>query len=178
MYIKATEKVRATNPKNIVLDSMEFNPKKGYRHVTQTENPKTGKLSNPKKGKYFAFLVRSVNDKGSINLLQIQLNGNKEINNTCKFISENFNLFSPEEVEYLYNTVYARAFISLENLIIFGGSDRKSLSPLYEPLFEACKKGIKTKENTFGSMSLDVEAIEATKPKDFNPFAVVRNITI
>jgi len=62
--IKTNEKVEVANYpygytlKTTLFDTIEFNAKKGYRHVTQTINPKTGKLNAPKKSTYYAFTVR------------------------------------------------------------------------------------------------------------------------
>ena len=179
--IKTSEKVQVNNypysfnTKTTMFDSLEFHPKKGYRHVTQTVNPKTGKLNNPKKSTYYALLVRYVDGDGYLKTIGFDFNGKEKINKNCKFLAENFDLFSEEEVSYLYTTVITMGFVDLEATVIYGGSEIESLKPLYEPLFEACKKGLGTKGNTFGSMSLDVEAIEGTKPKGFNPFVVTHS---
>ena len=181
MYIKTSEKIQVNdypysfNTKTTLFDSLEFHPKKGYRHVTQTVNPKTGKLNNPKKGTYYALLVRLIDEHGQIKTAGFDFNGREEINRGCKFVGKNFNLFSSEEVEYLYITIMAMGFADFKAAVVYGGSEIEALKPLYEPLFNACKKGLKTKENTFGSMSLDIDAIEATKPKDFNPFVVTHS---
>lgn len=49
-----------------LYDTMEFNPSKGYRHVTQTINPKTNRINNPKKSTYYDFLLRYKNEEGHI----------------------------------------------------------------------------------------------------------------
>ena len=37
--------------------NVEFNPKRGYRSVRQTINPKTGRLNNPKKSTYSTYML-------------------------------------------------------------------------------------------------------------------------
>ena len=52
--------------KTTLFDTMEFNPKKGYRHITQTINPKNGRLNAPKKSTYAPLKVRYYDEIGHI----------------------------------------------------------------------------------------------------------------
>lgn len=179
MYIKTAERVRVDNyPYSFTLrttlfDTMEFNPKKGYRHVTQTINPKTGRENNPKKGVYYALLVRFRNEEGHIKTKAFDFNGDEEINKGCKFLAENFDLFSEAEVRYLYEFIYSMAIVDMRATAVYGGSNIEDLKPLYEGFFKACKQGRETGANTFGDMVLDSVAIESTKPENYNPFKTI-----
>ena len=178
-YIKTSERVRVENyPYSFILrttltDSVEFSPKKGYRHVTQTINPKTGRENNPKRGVYYPLLVRYYNADGHIKSVAFDFNGDEEINKGLRFVSENFDLFTPEEVRYLYEFIYSMGIVDMKATAIYGGSKIDDLKPLYEHFFRVGKQGMQTGENLFGQMVLDSEAIEATKPKDYNPFVRV-----
>ena len=71
-YIRTNEKIEVNNYpygfklKTTLFDYIEFDKKKGFRHCTQTINPKTGRLNNPKKSTYYALLVRYYNEDGHI----------------------------------------------------------------------------------------------------------------
>jgi hypothetical protein len=179
MYINTAERVRVEDyPYSFTLrttlfDFMEFNPKKGYRHVTQTINPKTGRENNPKRGVYYPLLVRYRNEQGHIKSKAFDFNGDEELNRGCEFLAENFDLFTPEEVRYLYELIYSMAIVDMKATAIYGGAKIDDLKPLYENFFKACKEGRETGLNRFADMRLNSEAIEATKPEGFNPFRQV-----
>jgi hypothetical protein len=69
------------------------------------------------------------------------------------------------------------AFVDMKATAIYGGSDIEKLKPLYADFFALCKEGLRTGENLFSSMKLDSQAIDKTKPENFNPF-VVKSYTI
>lgn len=58
--------------------------------------------------------------------------------------------------------------------VIYCGSNVNDLLPLYDKFVKLAIKGMKTGENYFNDMVLDIEAIEATKQKDYNPFKVTQ----
>ena len=179
MYIQTAERVRVENyPYSFTLrttlfDFVEFNPKKGYRHVTQTINPKTGRENNPKRGVYYPLLVRFRNEEGHIKTKAFDFNGDEELNRGCEFLAANFDLFTPEEVRYLYEYIYPMALVDMKATAIYGGSNLEELKPLYREFLALCKQGMETGANLFGSMRLDSAAIEATKPEGYNPFRQV-----
>ena len=178
-YIRTSEKIAIENypygfrEKTTLYDYLEFNPKKGYRHIRQTVNPKTGKLNKPKNSTYYPLLVRHLDDEKNVQCTAYRLNGDCEINTACKFLAENFALFTVDEIAYLYKQVFFFAAVDLKATVIYGGSNLEDLKPLYDPFMTLCREGVNNPQmNLFGSMVLDSDAIEATKPKDFNPFTV------
>jgi hypothetical protein len=178
MYIKTSEKVRVENYpysfnlKTTLFDSVEFNAKKGYRHVTQTINPKTGRENNPKRGVYYPLLVRYYNQEGHIKSATFDFNGDEAINKGLRFIADHFDLFTPEEISYLYQFIIAMGVVDMKATAIYGGSDVEALKPLYETFFKLGWQGAETGENLFASMVLDSEAIDRTKPENYNPFKI------
>ena len=179
MYIKTSERVRVENyPYSFTLrttlfDSMEFNPKKGYRHVTQTINPKTGRENNPKRGVYYPLLVRYRNEDGHIKTKAFDFNGDDAINLGCAFIAEHYELFTPDEVRYLYAYILSMAVVDMKATAIYGGARIEDLKPLYEQFLRVCSEGHNEGGNRFAEMRLDSVAIESCKPKGYNPFGQV-----
>lgn len=177
-YIQTNNKVTVENYpygftlKTTLFDYIEFNPKKGYRHCTQTINPKSGRLNNPKKSTYYKLLFRYYNEVGHIKCLSYSLNGDFALNVACKFIGANFDLFTTEEITYLYNECLLMAKIDLKATIIYGGAKLEDLTPLYNDFITLAVNGLKSKENNFLNMFLDCEKIEAAKPANYDPFTV------
>jgi len=107
--IKTSEKVAVENYpygfrlKTTLFDTIEFKPKQGYRHVTQTINPKNGKLNKPKAGTYAALMVRVYDENNHIKTISFDFNGAKEMNRASKFVNEHFDMFTAEEIKYIYS---------------------------------------------------------------------------
>lgn len=149
---------------------MEFSPKKGYRIVTTTINPKTGRLNNSKKSTYYALIVRYFNEDKHVKTLHFDFNGDKNINKACEFISANFGAFTAEEINYFYMTLLVMLKSDFQATHIYGGAPLEPLKPLYEVQIAEAVKGVKTGENLFKNIVLDVEKIKALCPEDFSPF--------
>lgn len=176
--IKTSEIIRVENYpysfnlRTTLFDSIDFDAKKGYRHSKQTINPKTGRENKPKKSTYSPLLVRYYDENSYIKTLHFDFNGDQEINRGCKFIFENFDFFTPVEITYLYNFIYMMALVDYKATVVYGGSKPEDLQPLYNDFLKICKDAIKTGENVFNLLQLDTEAIESTKPANFNPFTI------
>jgi hypothetical protein len=177
-YIKTAEIIKVENYpysfnlKTTLFDSIDFDLKKGYRRSTQTINPKTGKANKPKKSTYSQLIVRYFDENGHIKCKHFDFNGDKEINEGTQFLAENFNLFIPVEIAYLYSLIYKMALCDFRATAIYGGSNVEDLKPLYTEFLTICKEAIKTGANVFNLLQLDTEAIDKTKPANFNPFVI------
>lgn len=177
--IQTSEKVAVENYpygytlKTTLYDTIEFSPKKGYRHVTQTINPKTGRLNAPKKSTYYPLMVRYYGEDGHIKTFVSTVNGHKEINKATKFISENFDVFTKEEVTYLYRLVRGSAAIDFRGVCTWGGSKMEELKPFYSDFIKISGDGIEDGLNHFSELVLDCEGIDNTKPADYSPFRTV-----
>lgn len=159
-----------------LFDFVEFNPKKGYRHGTQTTNPKAGnKLNKPKVSTYSHIIVRWYDEETNhIKWGGFDLNSDKGLNNASTFISENFDLFDKEEIEYFASQFLLYSKVSMQGTVIYGGAKVDDLKPLYEKFVnQMVKQMTNPTENFFGAL-LDIQAIEATKPEGFNPFKVTK----
>ncbi len=178
-YIKNSETVEVKDYpygfrlRTTLFDSVEFNPKKGYRHVTQTINPKTGLRNKPKASTYSPFILRGYDDKGHIKALHYQFYGIEGIIKCNQFISDNFELLDEKEVSYLLNELIFRCAVELKSYVTYCNSDFEALKPLFIPQIDLLKAGLKELNvNTFAKISFDVTAIEGTKDKDFQPFKI------
>lgn len=183
-FIKTDEKIEVSNYpygrlRCTLFDSMEFNDKKGYRHVTQTINPKTGRHNNPKKSTYFVIMVRWYDEETNhIKAGSFSLNGDEELNRASKFIYENFDLFTTEEIEYIAKQFLLWSKVSLQGSITYGGAKLDDLKPLYSELISSMAKQWKNPtENHFGAL-LDIEAIKNCKDPNYNPFRTTKAVNI
>lgn len=153
-----------------LIDSMEFNPKKGYRHVTQTTDPRTGRKNAPKKSTYSTISFRFYNENGHIKQVFFDLNGDESINKATAFLFEHFDILSPDEVRYMYSMLSMMSLISCKASVIYCGSKADDIKLLYGDFWATCKKGIQDGLNHFDSLVLDCGAIDATQDPNFNPF--------
>ena len=176
-YIKTNEEVQVENypygfKRTTLFDTMEFDFKKGYRHVTQTINPKNGALNKPKKSTYYPLLVRFYNEDNHIKSRAFSFNGDKDINKGLEFLNENFDLFTTEEKKYLYTLILSMLMVGMKASVIYSGAEFENLKPIYEPTINAMKEGMKNPLENFFNTQLDIEAINGCKVEGFNPFSV------
>jgi hypothetical protein len=177
-YLQTTEKVIVNNypygyKRTTAFFSIEFKEGKGFRSVFQTTDPKTGKLNNPKKGTYHPVLVMQKDEKDFVSYVSYDFNGSEEFNEGCKFMYENYELFTKEQIKdicaYCFNILKANT----KAMVIYGGSKFEDIAPLITMAGNRAIDGFKSGENVFSDMLLDVEALENTKPKNYNPFRSV-----
>lgn len=88
--------------------AIEFADKKGFRFVTQTTNPKNGRVNAPKKSTYchFLFMYRE-EETGHIVSDGIGLTGYDSIAKLRLFLTNNKIEFAPEQSKYLWVCVIA-----------------------------------------------------------------------
>lgn len=151
---------------------IEFNTKRGFRVCSQTINPKTGILNKPKQSTYspFAWLTQ---ENGRVEVHGMDLYHLTDIEKLGKFISDNFSLFTKEQIEYAYRAFIVFSKITVQSMATYCKSDVKTLLDLFDGLVKTAVEGLKTGQNLFSQLKVDVEAIEATKVEGYNPFKVV-----
>lgn len=176
-YLKTTEKIEINNYpygslKATAFFSLEFDKKKGFRSVFQTINPKTQRLNNPKKSTYSDIVVMLRDENDHIKNLHIGLNGSKELNNASKFVNENFDLFTPEQIEYIKLQMVGSHIVNAKAAVLYGGADFEAVKPITTPIIVKLKESLANGSNCFAECMLDIEALEATKKPDYNPFKV------
>lgn len=155
-----------------LLDSMEFNPKKGYRRVQQTYNPKNGSLNKPKKDTYSHLEFREFDENGHIKSIAFNLFGADDANKVAQYLAANFDSLTKEEIEYAYITLLSFSKADAKATCIYAGANWDDIKEFYAPYVETCVKGVKEGGNLFASLVLDKQAIKAKCPENYNPFKV------
>ncbi len=94
---------------------IEFKPSKGYRYVTQSINPKTGRLNAPKASTYNHFEVLHIDSLGHIKPWAINIRGLKDIQTLIEFITLHADKleFTPEQSTWLWAILMQTTKISL-----------------------------------------------------------------
>ena len=152
--------------------SLEFDYKKGFRSVFQTINPKTGRINNPKKSTYNDIMYM-VDNNGFITFKSLEFYKREEFNKIVAFLSDNFDLFTSEQVTYLYNKIMT--FLKIEVLALwkYCNVSTEDSGALTIEIIKLCSEGKKDpSKNLFSKMSLDYEKLESLKDPNYNPFTV------
>lgn len=175
--IPTSEKVTVENypyggMRTTLFDTMEFNTKRGFRHVTQTINPKNGRVNKVKPSTYAPLMVRYYAENGHIHTVLFDFNGDKEINRAAKFVNEHFDMFDASEIHYIYSQMLSAAKISMFASVKWAGAKLEDVKPLYQMCIDNCEHGLKHGTNNFEFLTVDVEAIDACKDVNYNPFTV------
>lgn len=165
-YYPTTEKVKVENyPYGYTLKtdkyySIEFKKGKGHRLIEQTLNPKTGNLNKPKKSVYYTLMLLTVNDEGHIKTHVKDFYDNEGKNRGYKFIFDNFDKFTPDQIEYfaLHNIMLLKA--DIYSKCTYCGSDVKAMLPLYDNAIKALVEIAKTKANLWDKVCIDWQAVE------------------
>lgn len=152
--------------------SVEFKEGKGFRSVFQTINPKTGRLNNPKKGTYSMLMIPIQQDNGHYGFLSKKFYHGDKVNDICKFINENYDLFTPEQQEHFAISfmVYLKATAKAQ--VIYCGSKVDEVLKTIDPTVTLVAKGIKEKSNFWGNVNYPHNELEMLKVPDCNPFTV------
>jgi hypothetical protein len=150
--------------------SIEFKKNKGFRHIFQTINPKTGRLNAEKKGNYHSIAFMT-NEGGFISQKSMSLQNDGESLNKCaKFLNENFHLFTPEQINYLYTEYLMYIQVDSKAKVIYCGAQFEDIKDFYTDAINLIKKGINEKINVFGEFNIDFQGIKSKCPENYNPF--------
>lgn len=177
-YLPTTEKIQVDNYpygrlRSTAFFGLEFKQGKGFRTTFQTINPKNGRLNAVKCSTYKEIILMYRNENnGHINYKYLHIYESTDYNKVAKFVHENFNLFTPEQIEYIYGLFIMHTKVTAKSMVIYCNSKWEDIKPLIEPCIKICMQGIKTKENLFNQIFVDAEKLEATKEPGYQPFKV------
>ena len=153
--------------------SVEYNGNKGSRTTFQTINPKNGRLNKPKHSTYYRVILPMMESNGHYSYCgYLDFNGSEAINKGLYFMSDFFELFTPEQIKSIALDIIAMSKVNAKAMVIYAGSEWEQLKPLIEESIKTLCKIANEGENLFLSCLLDIQKIEATKKPDFNPFKV------
>lgn len=151
--------------------SVEYNAGKGARTVFQTINPKTGRINAPKKSTYTAVILPMTDARGHFDSCgYLDFNGSESINTGLQFMSDFHDLFTPEQIKDIATRAVMMSKVNAKAMVIYAGSDWEALKPLIDHSVKILVEIANTGANLWASALLNVDAIEATKKPDFNPF--------
>ena len=181
---KTTEKVVSENyPYGYTLrttktDWIEYKRGHGFRHVSQTINPKTGRENKPKASTYYDILVLFKDEEnGHTGSKAFSFYGHEDIDAIVTFFSqpENFALFTPEQIEGIYIRFLAYCKTDIYAQATYCGSKVEDLLPLWNAQIDTLVRGAKSKgtENVFPSLAFDWPKIDSYKVAGYQPFKVV-----
>jgi hypothetical protein len=146
--------------KTKAFHKIEFSSTRGFRYVFQTIDPKTSRLCNPKPGTYdrFVYLYKD-GATGYIESAALKFNSYEHINSSCEFIAEHFDKLqlTKEMNQYLYNKIQSQIYI---NVGFTTASQRIALLAFIKPMMDLLKESIRTGENIFSQIKLDLEKIK------------------
>lgn len=176
-YFKTTETKSTDNypygyKKTTATFGLEFKPKKGFRTVFQTVNPKTGKLNKPKNSTYSPILLMYQNEEGHFKYEAADFYSVEGINKSCDFMHKNFHLFTSDQIKHAYAYLMQVLKAELITTIQYCGANLEDLKPLIGPFITIASQGCKEGSNVFDKIQLDKEKIDACHVKDYNPFKV------
>jgi hypothetical protein len=175
-YLPTTEKIQVDNYpygrlRATAFFGLEFKQGKGFRTTFQTINPKNGRLNAVKCSTYGEIIVMYKEEgTGHIKYKHISIYHKEDYNKVAKFVHENFNLFTPEQISYIYSLFIMHTKATAKAMVIYCNSNFEDIKPLIEPAIKICLQGIKTGENLFSQIYIDAEKLEATKEEGFSPF--------
>jgi hypothetical protein len=176
-YFKSTDKVtvdgypygrlRAT-----AFFSLEFKKGEGFRSVFQTINPKNNRLNAPKYSTYCPIMAMYRNEaNGHVEYDWIRMHGDEDINKAAAFMSEHFDLYTPEMIKGICVEMALYAKASAKATVIYGGAKWEDIKGYYDNAVNALIEGAKTGANVFPAVVIDAVAVDAAKPENFNPFS-------
>lgn len=178
-YFKTTEKAEVNSYpygrlRTTAFFGLEFKAGKGFRTTFQTINPKNGKLNAVKVSTYSPILVMyEEQETNHIKYLSFDLYGNEGINKAGEFMRDNFDLFTPEQIKDICGSLFIHLKAGVKAIVAYCGADFEKVKPIVEDSVNAAVEGIKTGENVFERIRVDIDALESCKVPNFNPFKVV-----
>jgi hypothetical protein len=162
--------------KTTKTDWLEFSPKKGFRHCSQTIDPKTGRLNNPKKSTYYTVGILGIDENQHTKFWACGFNGEKEMKISYKHLYFEFDKYTGPQMEYLYIEAMLYLKVHCKAMIMYTGADWDNVRPLIDVAVKTLVQAINCKGtlNLWGDIldSIDFEALEATKKPHYSPFQV------
>jgi hypothetical protein len=183
-FLNTTEKTVSENYpygfrlKTKKYDFIEYKRSHGFRHGSQTVNPKTGRLNAPKYSTYYTIGILYRNEDNHIKFEAYSPNSAETINHSCKFMHQNFDLFTAEQISGVASELITILQASFYASKVYGGLDPEILKPYYLDGFNVLTEIQRTGENLFNQFFVDSEKIDSLKDPNFNPFKITAYGTI
>lgn len=124
---------------------IEFSPKKGFRHVSQTIDPKTGRLNNPKKSIYYTLGILGVDENNHTKFWTCGFNGEKEMKISYNHLYFEFDKYTAPQMEYLYMEALLYIKVHAKALIMYTGAEWDNIRPLIDEAVKTLVQGVNSK---------------------------------
>jgi hypothetical protein len=152
--------------------SVEFKPNKGFRGVTQSINPATGKLNKPHNGIYHKIMLLDQTE-GFCKFQVREFYHIEKLAEVCQWLSANFALFTTEERKFLYAELVSFLRLEVYATVAYCGANQADVIKVIDQPMKKAIEGLKNPDNNvFNQITVDLEALEACKVKDYKPFSV------
>jgi hypothetical protein len=153
-------------------DWIEFHPKKGMRHCSRTLNPKTNQWNKPKNSTYSMFILLGRDENNHVKSIGYHdFYSGEQTNKILSILETNRDLFTPEQISYLYSCYLSYIIVEIQARATYCGSNIDSLKELLMPLFRLAKD----KECKFTDLLIPIEQLDSLKVEGYNPFRVTIN---
>lgn len=155
------------------FDWIEFKSNKGFRHMSMTINPKTGRENKPKAGVYQDIIVLGKDPSNDYtHSMVFSFYHDEDFNKIAEFMFNHFDLFTPEQIIYVYMKYITHAKTTIYAQCVYCGSKAEDLLPLFKPMMDICFQGLKDKGliNHFGKINLDCAKVASFKVPNYQPF--------
>lgn len=177
MLQPSTQKIEVKNyPYGRLKTSMffwvEFKSNKGFRAVTQTINPKNGRLNKPHAGTYSDIILLDYTD-GFAKFIHRSFYEVEKLPELSQWITDNWSLFTTEQHSYLYRKLFNFMRIEASAICTYCGSKPDEVLPILDSTIKLAVKGLKSPDVClFNEIDLDVDKLNSTKVEGYNPFKV------
>lgn len=157
--------------------NVEYKPKKGFRSVFQTINPKNGRLNAPKYGTYSPAEFCYKTQDGHVHWYGLGMNGADELNTAFHFMADFSEIFTPEQLRYVIGFAFMMVKVDAKATVIYGGLEWEKIKHFYEPAAANLSEMLKGEAGNWRSCIIDKAAIDAMKDPNFSPFKVTTYTT-
>lgn len=171
--------------KTTKTDWLEFKAGRGFRHMSQTVDPKTGRECKPKAGVYYDMMLLGKDEANNHTVSRVwDFYKDEDVTSICDFLSvpDNFQLFTPEQITHIYGRLFQHLKVTISAQATYCGSKVDDLLPLFDAAIKSTIKGYKEKGsgNYFDEIkkALDWEKINSLKVEGYQPFKVVQHGSI
>ena len=184
--VPTTEKIVSENYpygfklKTTKTDFVEFSPKKGFRHCSQTIDPRSGRVNAPKKGVYYPFLVLGLDDKAHCASFVSNFNSLESGQKVIDFLNgdeKNFALFTAAQIQWIYQSLRDCLRISGHASVVYTGVDPEKAVAIIRDQLAVILDGEKSKggKNIFPSLNLkDISSeLDGEKIEGYQPFKII-----
>lgn len=143
---------------------VEFKPKFGMRTAFTSTNPKTGRVNKTKNSTYSDVVVMFKDpDTGHVKWESYDVRCKESFNKLSNFMVEHYDLFTAEEIEYIYITLLAHSKMEVHGLVTWSGVSVEKALAYIDPTVKAITKGLREKINNFSNITLDASKAEELK---------------